>query len=96
MISADLPQGARYYQSMAERLCVMLRPKTMPSEMEVFAMSKMLKKPIVVVGDTFHTIVKCGVEDFAEESPDSVMYTVRVKDVGHYDSVVVSEEDGRT
>ena len=48
----------------------MPRPKTMPSEMEVFAMSKMLKKPIVVVGDTFHTIVKCGVEDFAEESPD--------------------------
>ena len=92
-INADLPSHLRY-NCVEDRILSMCEASTMPGELELIAVSKVLQRPIFIMDEHNMVISQYGVTYLEEStSPLLVLYTKVADDVGHYESLVVSPVD---
>ena len=85
-LNADLPQRIRY-SSLNDRILDIAIPTTMPGEMEIVCLAKVLQTPIHVVGEDNMFISRYG-DDAIGNSPLTVRYRRVGEDVGHYDCLL--------
>ena len=86
VLNADLPQRIRY-SSLNDRILDNAIPTTMPEEMEIVCLAKVLKNLIHVVGEDDMFISRYG-DDAIGNSPLTVRYRRVGEDVGHYDCLL--------
>ena len=87
VLNVDQPAGRVRFRTMEERLAAMSKPTALPGEPEVFALSSMLYKPMIVADTQLRSIMKYSLDKFSGQQVLYVQYVSLGADVGHYNCV---------
>lgn len=66
----------------------MSEPTSMPGELEIMAVGKVLERSIHILNVEYHVIAKYGEGEFTTQSPLLLLFRSIGEDVGHYDCVI--------
>ncbi|RUS79274.1 hypothetical protein EGW08_012961 [Elysia chlorotica] len=91
VINADQPVPCSY-QRFLDRLRAMSQPSTMPGDLELNAVAMVMERQVLVLDTNLAIITSYGHDRFPQSVPLAVRYTRLVADVGHYDAVILSDD----
>ena len=89
LLNADMPPTVKF-SSITERMASMTNPKTMPGELEIVALQKVLERKITVVDEDGKEIIHYGENSPRNKSPLLLRFQKLSEDVGHYDCAIKS------
>ncbi|CAL1530906.1 unnamed protein product [Lymnaea stagnalis] len=92
VINADQPVTGNY-QKFHDRLEAMSNNHTMPGELELNAAAMVLERMIFVLNTDLVLITTYGQDRYPQSKPLAVRFTRLGPDVGHYDAVVLADEE---
>ena len=90
ILNADQPDGRVRFRTTEKRLAAMSNPTALTGEPEVFALSPMLCKPVILVDTQLRSIIKYNLDKLRGEQVLYARYVSSGADVGHCNCVLYS------